>query len=145
MNPNVRTIALLFALAAPVVIAAKPVERKDLPPAVQKTIARELEGATLKGISTEKCLGKICYEIETMRGAKSRDFVVDEAGVVVEAEDEIDPADLPQPVQAAAAKLGTVVRVEKLTKQGVVAFEVTLKAGNKKLERTFLPDGTIKN
>ena len=144
MNAKPGTLSVLLALAASAAYADKSVARKDLPPAVEKTVARELEGATLKGIAVEKCAGKTCYEVETMRGTKTRDLIVDSAGVVVEVEEQLETADLPEAVKTAAGKFGTIATAEKLMINGTVTYEVVTKKGSGKSEHVFLADGTIK-
>ena len=144
MKARLGTLGLALALAVPAAYADKGVARKDLPPAVEKTVARELEGATLKGIAVEKCAGQTCYEVETMRGTKTRDLIVDSAGVVVEVEEQLETADLPEAVKAAAGKFGTIATAEKLMINGAVTYEVVTKKGSGKSEHVFLADGTIK-
>ena len=144
MNVKPGTLCLLLALAAGAAYADKSVARKDLPPAVEKTVARELEGATLKGIAVETCAGKTCYEVETMRGTKTRDLIVDSAGSVVEVEEQMEIADLPEAVKTAAGKFGSIATAERLTMSGAVTYEVVTKKGSSESEHVFLQDGTVK-
>lgn len=144
MNVKPKTLGLLLALATSAAYADKGIARKDLPPAVEKTLARELEGATLKGIAVEKCAGEICYEVETMRGAKTRDLIVDSAGSVVEVEEQMEITDLPEAVKTAAGKFGSIASAEMLTMSGAVTYEVVTKKGSSKSEHVFLQDGTLK-
>ncbi|MEO5762716.1 MAG: hypothetical protein ABIR28_10440, partial [Vicinamibacteria bacterium] len=98
----------------------------------------------LKGIAVEKCAGKICYEVETMRGAKTRDLIVDSAGSVVEVEEQMEITDLPEAVKTAAGKFGSIASAEMLTMSGAVTYEVVTKKGSSKSEHVFLQDGTLK-
>lgn len=139
--------AVLFALPALVASAEKAVQRKDLPAAVEKTVTRETAGATLKGLSSEACEGKTkgtCYEVETVRGGQSRDLIVDATGAVVEVEESISLTDVPEAVKASAAKLGKVLKAEKVTQDAAVSYELVVEKAGKKSEHVFLPDGTKK-
>jgi hypothetical protein len=42
----------------------KKIKRQELPPAVEKTVAEQSQGATIKGFSTEVEAGKTLYEVE---------------------------------------------------------------------------------
>jgi len=42
----------------------KTISRSDLPPAVEKTVAEQSKGATIRGFSEEKESGKTFYEAE---------------------------------------------------------------------------------
>jgi len=132
-------------LALPVFAQAeKPLRRKDLPAAVEKTVARELERATLKALSSGPCEGSnkgTCYEVETLRGDKTRDLIVDAGGTVVEVEEEIALADVPEAVKAAAAKLGKVLTAEKITRDGALSYELVIEKAGKKSEHVFEPGG----
>ncbi|MEO8501860.1 MAG: hypothetical protein ABI565_13155, partial [Vicinamibacteria bacterium] len=128
--------------------AEKPVQRKDLPAAVEKTVAKEIEGATLKGLSKEPCEGKDkganCYEVETMKGGRSRDLIVDSTGRVVEVEEGIATADLPEPVKVAGGKLGRVLSAERVTVDGAISYELVVEKAGKKSEHAYLPDGSAR-
>ena len=141
--------AVVLAIAGTAAFGEKPVQRKDLPAAVERTVAKETEGATLKGLSAEPCegkdKGKTCYEVETMKGGMSRDVIVDPSGKVLEVEEGIALTDLPAAVQAAAAKLGgKILSAEKVTKDAAVNYELVVEKAGKKSEHAFLPDGTPK-
>lgn len=137
--------ALALGAAAFPVLAEKPLQRKDLSAAVEKTLAKEIEGATLKGLSSEPCEGPsrgTCYEVETVRGDRPRDLIIDAKGVVVEVEEGIALADVPEPVKRAAAGFGRVVTAEKATRDGAVSYELVVEKAGKKSEHVFRPDGT---
>ena len=54
-------LGLLFSLAN---AQEKKLKREQLPPAVEKTVAKESEGATIKGFATEVEKGQRLYEAE---------------------------------------------------------------------------------
>jgi hypothetical protein len=137
------TTAMTFAVAA----AAKKLELKDLPPAVQKTVTDNLKGADIKNIDKEKENGVEQYEVETMLAGKHRDFEVDTKGKLLVVEEETTIDSVPAAAKAAILKkvgAGTLRTVETVTKTGGEAmFEAayTTKAG-KKLEVLVKADGT---
>ena len=137
------TTAMTFAVAA----AAKKLELKDLPPAVQKTVTDNLKGADIKNIDKEKENGVEQYEVETMLAGKHRDFEVDTKGKLLVVEEETTIDSVPAAAKAAILKkvgAGTLRTVETVTKTGGDAmFEAayTTKAG-KKLEVLVKADGT---
>src|SRR5262249_16274626 len=99
----------------------KKIKRADLPPAVEKTVATESAGATIKGFSKEKEKGETFYEAEMMVNGHSKDVTMDASGNVVEVEEEVAFEKLPAEVKAgleAKAGNGKIGKVESLTKKG---------------------------
>src|ERR1039457_563234 len=84
--------------------AAKSLQVKDLPAAVQKTVHDTLKGAEIKNISKEVEKGVTQYEVETMLNGKHRDFNVDAKGKLVVVEEEVDMAGIPAAAKAAIEK-----------------------------------------
>ena len=72
----------MFALGA--VASEKAVKMKDLPPAVQKAVQEQTQGAELKGLAKEVEKGKTFYEAETMVNGRTRDLLFDDAGTADE-------------------------------------------------------------
>ncbi len=145
MKVTVRVILSLVAAGA-LALAAKSLAVKDLPPAVQKTVQEQANGAEIKNISKETEKGVTQYEVETIVNGKHRDFNVDTKGglVVVEEETAIDT--IPAAAKAAILKKvgdGKLGMVETVTKGSATMYEAayTTKAG-KKLEVLVKPDGT---
>ena len=69
MKRNMRISILLVAIgsaaACSVVVGQeKKLKREQLPPAVEKTVARESQGVTINGFATEVENGKRLYEVE---------------------------------------------------------------------------------
>src|SRR5262249_4277480 len=121
MLAGVTTMKLLY-VATFAVYAALAAERKvnleDLPTAVQAAVKEQTRTATLVGITSEKEKGKTLYEVETKANGKSRDLLLDQAGIVVETEEEIDMETVPAPAKAALQKRaagGSISKVEKVT------------------------------
>ena len=123
----------------------KRIKRADLPPAVEKTVAAESAGATIKGFSSEKENGQTLYEAELVVNGHSKDLLMDASGIVVEVEEEVAMASLPAEVQTglqAKAGKGKIVNVEALSKKGkLVAYEAHVVTNGKKSEVQVRPEG----
>jgi len=143
---------LFVALAASGLLLAgtssaqeKKIKRSELPPAVEKTVAAQSAGATIKGFSTEKENGQTLYEAEMTVNGHSKDISMTADGSIVEIEEQVAfdslPADVKAGLQAKAGK-GKILKVESLTKKGkLVAYEAKVDTNGKKSEVQVGPDG----
>src|SRR5437588_44724 len=77
----------------------KKIQRGDLPPAVEKTVAAQSQGAAIKGFSEENEKGQTFYEAEMMVNGHSKDVLMDTNGIVVEVEEQVALDSLPQAVK----------------------------------------------
>jgi uncharacterized membrane protein YkoI len=144
-----RTLYVLLAIASLAVLATgagNKLEVKDLPPAVQKTVRDQLNGAEITGIAKETEKGKVQYEVETMVNGKHRDFNVDAKGILLVVEEETALDSVPAAAKAAIVKKvagGKLGMVEIMTKGSATFYEAayTGKDG-KKHEVLVKPDGT---
>ena len=88
-----RTAILVCALVLPALVFAqeheKKIQRSDLPPAVEKTVAAQSKGATVRGFSEESEKGQTFYEAELSVNGHSKDVLMDANGVVVEVEEQV--------------------------------------------------------
>ena len=147
MNRMIGTIFMIMGCALVSTISAqeKKLQRADLPKAVEKTVAKESAGATIKGFSTEKEDGIRTYEMELVVDGLTRDVAMDEKGTILEVEQEVAMDSLSAEVKAglqAAAGSGTIAKVESLTKKGnLVAYEAAVTNGKKRSEIQVGPDG----
>jgi hypothetical protein len=139
-----RVVAILFCatLAFP---QERKIARSELPPAVEKTVASQSEGATIRGFSQEKQNGQTFYEAEMVVNGHSKDVLIDSAGGIAEVEEEVAMDSLPGAVkdglQAKAGK-GRLFKVESLTKHNkLVAYEAVVQINGKKSEIQVGPDG----
>jgi hypothetical protein len=145
--PRTRATALLvgLALGASVTAQSKQLERSALPPAVEKTVAAESQGATITRLSTEIEDGRRIYEVAFTTHGHARSVEIDARGTLLETEDEVSLATVPPAVKAAllaAAGTGTIERVDTLTKKGtLVAYEAQVKRGATRSEIQVGPDG----
>lgn len=123
----------------------KRLARKDLPTAVEKTVAEQSKNATIKGLSSEVESGKTIYEARLVVDGHARNISMDALGRILEVEDEVALNGLPTTVQAGlkrAAGHATIDKVESLTKNGkLVAYEATVTAGGRHREIQVGPDG----
>lgn len=131
---------------APIALAQeKKIERKDLPPAVEKTVAAQSQGATIRGFSQEKENGQLNYEAELTVDGHSKDILINANGAVVEIEEQVAIDSLPAPVKdglQAKAGDGKILKVESLTKKNkLVAYEAVVQSAGKKREIQVGPDG----
>ncbi len=148
---NPRTIALtviaasLCAVPLPAQEHEKKLNRSDLPAAVEKTVAANTQGATIRGFNEEKENGKTYYEAELTVNGHSKDLLIDPTGAVVEIEEQVEFGSLPAAVQSGLqtkAGSGRVGKVESITKHDkLVAYEAKVMTGGKRSEVQVGPDG----
>ena len=137
----IASFSFAFALAA-----ETSVKMKDLPPAVQKTVAEQTKGAQIKGLSKEIEKGKTMYEVETVLNGKARDLLIDANGGLVSVEEPVAMDAIPAAAKAAIEKLaagGKVKSVESVTKGRVVSYEAVIVKGAKKSEVVVAADGSV--
>jgi hypothetical protein len=134
---------LLFAGA--VSAQEKKIKRSDLPPAVEKTVAAQSTGATIRGFSTEKEKGQTLYEVEMTVNGHTKDISMGADGSIVEIEEQVALDSLSPEVKAglqAKAGKGKILKVESLTKKDkLVAYEAQVETNGKKSEVQVGPDG----
>ena len=123
----------------------KKIKRSDLPPAVEKTVAAQSAGATIRGFSTEKEKGQTLYEVAMTVNGHSKDVSMATDGSIVEIEEQVAVDSLSPEVQAglqAKAGKGKILKVESLTKKDkLVAYEAQVDTNGKKSEVQVGPDG----
>ena len=145
-----RSSTLLLFVTIPLGIAfgqeqEKKIRRADLPQAVEKTVATESQGATVKGFSEEKENGQTYYEAEMTVNGHSKDVLIDKDGAIVEVEEQVAFDSLPAAVKGGLeSKVGSgkILKVESLIKHGkLVAYEAKVEANGKKKEIQVGPDG----
>ncbi len=117
--------------------AEQRIARSRLPVPVRDAVDRESKGASVKGYSKEVENGKTFYEVETVRNGKSRDVLVNAAGTLVEVEEEVDRAALPEKIQTGlkrAAENQKIVKTELVTKRNSRIYEAVIQNGTKSFE-----------
>ena len=143
---KIKLALLIVGVSASMVSAQeKKLRRDQLPPAVEKTVAQESQGAIIEGFATEVENGRRLYEAELVINGHHKDISMDRNGVIVEVEEEVSMDSLPASAQSAlqqAAGTGTIEMIESLTKNGkLVAYEGHVKRGNKRSEIQVGPNG----
>ncbi len=138
-------LLLTFAMASQSSAQEKRLKRSDLPLAVQKTADEQSAGATVLGYSSETEEGQLAYEVAlTVRG-HGRDVTIAPDGTILEIEEEVALASLPDAVRTGlmrAAGSGKILKVESLTKRGaIVAYEAQVRTGTKRSDVQVDPDG----
>ena len=136
-------VSAALALSADA-LADKPIQKKDTPLAVQRTIDEQSKGVTVRGLSTETESGQTYYELELTVNGHSKDLLIDPAGKIVSVEEEIPLASVPQAARGALEKHGTILKVESVTKDGVVSYEAKVENAGKKSEVAVTAEGVVK-
>jgi hypothetical protein len=146
-----RTLALAVIAATLCAIPSiaqeheKKINRSDLPPAVEKTVATQTQGATIRGFNQEEENGQTFYEAELTVNGHSKNILIDPTGAIAEVEEQIDFASLPAAVQSglqAKAGTGKLGKVESITKHDkLVAYEAKVVTNGKRSEVQVGPDG----
>jgi uncharacterized membrane protein YkoI len=138
---------LLFLASGTLVAQEKKLQRSDLPPAVEKTVAAQTQGATVKGFSSEIEDGKTMYEVEMTVNGHGKSLLIDAGGGVAEVEEDVPFEGLPAAVKAGlltAAGKGKITKVESLTKQDKpVGYEAVVDRNGKKSEVSVGPSGKV--
>ncbi len=146
MKTKIFTAAIAIGLLCAVAPAQeKKISRAQLPPAVEQTVARETQGATIKGFASEVEHGQKFYEASLVVNGHTKDILMDRQGNIVEVEEQVALDSLPVAVQDALKKnasRGTISLVESLTKNGqLVAYEAQVKHGKRRSEIQVGPNG----
>ena len=125
--------------------AGKKIKRSDLPAAVEKAVATQSQGATIRGFSEEKEKGQTLYEAQMTVNGHTKDVLMDATGAIVEVEERVAIDSLPPAVRdglQAKAGQGAITKVESITKHNtLVAYEAQVKTAGKKSEVQVGPDG----
>ena len=142
-------VALVVGLvvAGPASGQERKIRRSELPPAVERTVAAQSQGAKIRGFSQETEHGQALYEVEMTVNRHSKDVLIDANGEVVEVEEQVALGALPAAVRAGLtvqARGGKIGKVESITKQGrLVAYEAVVRTNGKRSEIQVGPDGKL--
>jgi hypothetical protein len=144
-NHKIALLLVSLVLVGSALAQEKKIKRSDLPAAVEKTVAVQSKGATIRGFSEEKENGQTTYEAEMLVNGHSKDVQMDANGEVIEIEEQVDlqavSADVRAGLQAKAGK-GKITKVESITKKDkLVAYEAKVVTDGKKSEVQVGPDG----
>ncbi|MCU1296146.1 MAG: hypothetical protein JWO91_424 [Acidobacteriaceae bacterium] len=135
----------MIALAITVSAEEKKIKRSYLPAAVEKTVAAQSQGATIRGFSSETENGQIYYEVEMTVAGHTKDVLIAANGDIAEVEEQAPVDTLPSPVRdglRAKAGKGKLLKVESITKhEKLVAYEAAVITAGKRSEVQVGPDG----
>jgi hypothetical protein len=138
-------LTMVIATLASAEAQEKKIHRADLPPAVEKVVAAQAQGATIRGFSEEQEKGDTFYEAELTIDGHSKDVLMNAKGKIVEVEEQVAFESLPAAVSAGLAEKaggGKILKVESITKHDkLVAYEAVVKTAGKKKEIQVGPDG----
>ena len=145
---SLRILSSAIALCAlPQLVWAQEsnITRAALPPAVQRTVAEQSKGATIRGFSKEVEDERTIYEMELVVAGHTKDVTMDSTGAVIEVEEQVALDSLAPAVrEAIASQAGSapITMVERLSKGGkVVAYEAHFTGNGKRKEIQVGPNG----
>jgi len=142
---------MLLAVSASAVAFAgeKTVTRAEVPQPVLRAVEAQYPGANLTGFSREDEGGKTSWEVALQAGQRKLELELDSAGAILETEETLTAADLPEAVKKAVAASrhakARVARVEKITRAGKpdVEWELQLEDAAGRHEVVFSALGTL--
>jgi hypothetical protein len=120
------------------------VQFKDLPPAVQTAAKEQSRGATVRGYSKDVENGKTEYEVQLLSAGQTKDVSMDENGSIIDVEQQVGFASLPEEAKEGLRKLagrGKILKVESVTRGGKVSYEAVVMRGGKRSEIAVTSDG----
>jgi putative PepSY-like beta-lactamase-inhibitor len=121
------SIAVVSAVAA-----EEKISPEKLPSAVKRAIKKNFPEANIRGAAKEVEDGKTTYEVELTVEGRSIDVAMDAKGKILEVEEEIPVAKLPEAVKKGLAKRfpgARIAKAEAVTKGkgGPVRYEIAIK------------------
>lgn len=138
---------LLAGLGLVVGIAIAGDEQKlsldQVPEAARAALMKLAGNAPITEVECEKEHGMVFYEAEWAIDGREIEAKVTAGGDLVEMEEPVDAADVPEAVRAVAEKRfpgSATIKYEKVT---IVLYEIEAKVGDKKKEITVLPTGKV--
>ena len=127
-------VASMWQLGA--AAAQQPRAKIKVPPAVQKTVDEQSQGATIRGLSKEVENGKTQYELELTINGHAKDMIIDPSGALLLVEEDITLDSLTPAVRAEVEKnigQAKLLRLETVTKGGALTgYEATVSKAGKR-------------
>jgi hypothetical protein len=119
--------------------------KKKVPPAVQKTVDEQSQGAKIRGLSKEVEKGKTQYELELTVNGHARDMIIDPSGTILVVEEDITLDSLSPAVKAEVEKnigQAKLLRLESVTKgRTLTGYEASISKAGKKSANEMGADG----
>lgn len=144
-----RLILLAVSVCAVALAGEQEVTRAEVPPAVLKAVEAKYPGATLTAFSREDEGRQTRWEVALRVSGRKLELVLDSAGALLETEETLAAASLPDAVKKAVAASRSagakVARVEKLTRAGKpdAEWELQLEDAAGAHEVVFSAGGTL--
>src|SRR5436190_7809004 len=140
MSNRISLTPLLLCAASMLLLGAaaaqQPRAKIKVPPAVQKTVDEQSQGATIRGLSKEVENGKTQYELELTINGHTRDMIIDPSGAILLVEEDIALDSLTPAVRAEVEKnigQAKLLRLETVTKGGALTgYEATISKAGKR-------------
>ena len=115
----------------------------DVPESVQKALAEYRGGAQPTSLKRELKEGIAFYEAEYREGEVTREIKLDEAGRVIEIEEEFPFSDLPQEVLQSIQAAYPDAEIEEIELKTVIFYEVELQKEGREVEVKILENGHV--
>lgn len=139
-------IVLLCSFYTPIFAGEEEIDVKDLPKAVFNAFQKAYPKAEITSASKEDEDGRIAYEIESVDDEQVRDILYSEEGQVLEVEEEMLFNELPKAVRETIKDEypdTEVEKAEKITRGGVINYEVVVETEDESLEIVLDAQGKI--
>lgn len=140
------TAMLVLAVSTLCVAQETRVSAKKVPRAVIAAFKSSYPQAVIRGYSKEIENGKVFYEIESTENGMTRDVLYHPDGTVAEVEESMPADELPQAVKDAMAAQypkAVITLAEKVSRDGVTAYEVHARINKKRIEVKFDETGKV--
>jgi hypothetical protein len=146
MNRPLALVAgvLIVAAAASAQVPQAPTgPARALPTTVLNAFQKAYPSAAITAATQEREGGQVAFRVECQDRAQRRVLVYGLNGTLLEASEQVGEKELPAPVAAAVkAQKASYVRGMKVTRGGLVHYELTLR-GNRKSTMIVKPDGAV--
>lgn len=145
-NQLILTGLILMAVGSLSLAGETKITEKETPAAVLDSFHASYPTARILARAKEIEKGKTLYELETIDGKAKRDILYEQSGKVVEIEEAIDSTAIPSAIKKSCETEfpdGKIARVEKITGNGTVTYELIVLYANKKVEATFNISGKL--
>lgn len=135
-------VAALILIAT--LLAQAPSSSTPLPAAVKGAFDKAYPGAMISSVTQERDANRTLFRVDGLHQGKKRIVLYDVNGAVIEAAEQVEERDLPQPVAAAMHSHPRAIYVSgmKVTRGGNVEYRLTVR-GTRKTAMVAKPDGTV--
>ena len=136
---------LVLSVLLPASATDKPMKLSDMPPIVQETIRQQTKSASIRRTLTEIENGETFYECESLQNGRTRDFLVDKTGAMVEVEDQVSLEEVPAPVKMVvqrSASGGKLTKLQRVKRGNAITYQAAVIKNGKKTGMELRPDGS---